>query len=692
MTLSTSTTSPPSALAPRNATPGGSLARARWWVALGVAMVTAAVFARGVNHPFVVLDDTAYVTENPDLRLGWSPEGVRRVLTSVVINTWHPLTMLSHLVDVTLYGFERPWGHHLTSVLLHAANAGLAFLVLGRLSGRWEAALAAALLWALHPLRVESVAWVAERKDVLSGFWFWIALGAYAWYAERPSPGRSAAVALAVALGLLAKPMLVTVPCLLLLLDVWPLGRTPLDWGRPGPAADSANPRGWVGLIVEKLPLFALVVGFSVMTYRTQSLVVQVSSQPWGDRLVHVVLAYGDYLRQTIWPAGLAVYYPRLPAGEQLGRATAAAAVLLVVSGGAWHVRRRAPWVAVGWCWFLGMLVPVVGFVQVGSQARADRYTYLPAAGLAWAVALSLDAVARVPAARRVLVGTLGGVLAILAGLTWRQLDTWRDSETVFRRALAVTERNVVMEEGLAQVLLARGAIDEGLAHYDRALAIQPSYARALYGKGYTLHRVGRWEEAAAAYAQAIEIGYHGYQTRLDYGRLLVDMERYADARHELDLALEMIPQSLDARLALGDALAGLGRDREAMRHYRQALDAVPNSAPTVERIAWLLAVSPDPEVRHPAEAERLAQAVVTATGGQDARALDTWAAALAAQGKFRQAIEGAEAARRLLSGPGDQAGPRGAEAIARRLELYRRGTAYPKPRSESAEPPGTAP
>jgi hypothetical protein len=404
-----------------------------------LALLTVLAFLPSLGNGYVLLDDPLYVTGNAKVRQGITGEGLAWALTANVANNWHPLTMLSHMVDVEVFGLA-PAGHHLTSLLLHLANVLLLFEALRRMTGAVFRSALVAAVFAVHPTRVESVAWIAERKDVLSGLFWMLALLAYLYYARRPSPGRYLLAGLSMALGLAAKPMLVTLPCVLLLLDLWPLGR-----------------RGLGRLILEKIPLFALSAASSVVTlhYQKASL-APLEALPWDLRLSNAAVSYVTYLGKAFLPRDLAVFYP-FPAQIPLWQALGSAALIIVLTGlAAWRIR-KSPWLLVGWLWFLGTLVPVIGLVQVGRQAMADRYTYLPFAGLFLAMVWGL---AELVAQRAVLRRALGvvAVLAvlILTAMTRSQARHWADSVTLFRHALAVTGDNDLARIGLAKALAAR--------------------------------------------------------------------------------------------------------------------------------------------------------------------------------------------------------------------------------------------
>jgi tetratricopeptide (TPR) repeat protein len=399
-------------------------------------------------------------------------------MTANVANNWHPLTLLSHMADVQLFGLH-PAGHHGTSLLLHAANALLLFAVLWRMTGApWRSWMVAAL-FAVHPTHVESVAWVAERKDVLSALFWILALGAWTAWTRRPSLGRYLLVTALMALGLAAKPMVVTLPFALLLLDLWPLDRLRLGWKR---------------LLLEKLPLLALSGVSSLVTLRyQQTSMVPLEVLPWTFRLANAAVSYAAYLGKTLFPWHLAVFYP-LPLAIPAWQVAGAAALLLAITALAVWRARRSPWLLTGWLWFLGTLVPVIGLVQVGRQAMADRYLYLPSIGLflglVWGIA---ELVKR----RSVLAALSTAILLSLAAATWVQVGYWRDSAALYRHALAVTRGNYVAHVGLAKALTAQRDWDGAAEQYRAALALRPEFREARLGLEAVLRAAGRGEDPA---------------------------------------------------------------------------------------------------------------------------------------------------------------------------------------------------
>jgi hypothetical protein len=456
----------------------GSAGRTTLLLGTALTLLTLAAWLPTLRNGFVNLDDGLYVTGNPHVRQGLTRESLAWAMTANVANNWHPLTLLSHLLDVQLFGLD-PAGHHATSLLLHLANVLLLFAVLTKMTARMTGApgrsAAVAALFAAHPAHVESVAWVAERKDVLSALCWLLAMAAYERYARRPSPGRYLLVALAMTLGLAAKPMVVTLPFALLLLDVWPLERLHLGWKRLG---------------AEKLPLFALSAVSSLITlhYQKTSL-APLDVLPWSFRLAGAAVSYVAYLGKLLLSRNLAVFYPvplEIPVWETAGAVTLIAAI---TAFSIWKAR-RAPWLLVGWLWFLGTLVPVIGLVQVGRQAMADRYTYLPSIGLFLAIVWG---VAELAGHRRVLLATATAVvIALLAVGTWRQAGYWKDSDALYRHALAVTRGNYLAHLGLAKALAAERDWNGAAGQYRAALALRPGLVEARSGLDAVLRAEGR--------------------------------------------------------------------------------------------------------------------------------------------------------------------------------------------------------
>ncbi len=462
----------------------GARSRTAWGIALALGLLVAAVYAPVRSFPFVVYDDKEFVTENPPVAAGLTADGVAWAFTRAHSGNYVPLTWLGHMLDVELFGFDAG-AHHVVNAVLHAAAAALLFAALLSLTGApWPSAFTAAL-FALHPAHVESVAWVSERRDTLSAVFWMLVLLAWARFVRAPGRGSYALVMLAFGLGLLAKPMLMTLPVVLLLLDRWPLGR--------------AEP--WPALVREKVPLFALaaaVAFVAVVAQRAGGAVASLAQVPLSSRVGNAVVAAARYLGVTLWPADLAVFYPfefEHPAWKVAG----AACLLGCVTAAALAARRRFPYLLVGWLWYAFTLFPVIGLVQVGSQGMADRYTYLPMVGLgiacAWGAA---DLAARWPRARAPLGALAIAVVAAWAVVARAQLQTWRDSVALFENALAVSGEHPVVHLNLGEAHEDAGRLDLARTHYERGLALAPGVAQLHLRLGALLSRVGDRTGAAS--------------------------------------------------------------------------------------------------------------------------------------------------------------------------------------------------
>ncbi len=548
-----------------------------------LALAVGLVFGQTVRHEFVNFDDNMYVYENPQVSRGLGAQGIAWVFTHSHGGNWHPLTGLSHMADCQLYGLNAG-GHHLTNVLLHAAAAVLLFLVLWRMTGGfWPSALAAAV-FAVHPLRVESVAWIAERKDVLSGLLFVLTLGAYVRYVRNPfSLGRYLLLLAVFALGLMAKPMLVTLPLVLLLLDYWPLGRMARAAADGSVAGGERSNRFSVPLrlVREKLPLLLVAVVFCVVTFWLQGNASALNTHlsVWW-RITNALVSYVTYLGQLFYPVGLAVFYPYPSGNPPVGKAIGALVVLACISVGVLACGRRCPYLLVGWLWYLGMLVPVIGLVQQGSQARADRFTYLPQIGLYVALAWGAADVCRSWPHRRWVCGAASAlVLAVLMGCAWRQTSFWCDSQTLWTHALACTTGNTRAHYNLGVDLADRNRTDEAMAQYRKALEIKPDFAEAHNNLGSALIDQGRFDEAIDHCRKALETQPDNAIIHACLGRALVSGHRFEEAIGHYRKALEINPDYADAYYFLGVALAHLGRLDEAIGRYRKSLEIQPNSA-----------------------------------------------------------------------------------------------------------------
>jgi tetratricopeptide (TPR) repeat protein len=558
--------------------PFWSSTRGRWLAAAILFAGTLLLFSRVAGHQFLLYDDGQYVAENARVAAGLSWSNVAWALGTLHFSNWHPLTWLSHMLDVQLFGMS-PGAHHLVNALLHALNAALLFLLLSRMTGAAGRSALVAALFAVHPLHVESVAWLAERKDLLSTLLGFLALWAYARYAERPGWWRYAAVLLLFAASLLAKAMWVTLPFLLLLLDLWPLRRL-----EPSPLADDPEgprlPRFGAGrLLHEKAPLLALSAASSAVTVVAQDRggALMGLELPFGARVANALVSYVQYLGKTLWPVDLAIFYP-LPAELPAWQVVGSAALLLVVTGIAVWRARRLPWLPVGWFWFLGMLVPVIGLVQVGAQAMADRYTYVPVVGLFLVAAWGGERLAQRWKVERPFQAAAAVLLLVLSVLTWRQLGTWRDHETVFRHAIAVTEGNARAHATLAVGLRSAGRLEEALAQVQEAIRLEPRSARHLVTLGTIYREMRRLPEAEQALRGAVERNPRLPMAWANLGEVEAELGRPDLAVAALEQAVRLDPQLAGSWSNLGVMYDRLGRSAEAREAFEAATRAGPDN------------------------------------------------------------------------------------------------------------------
>jgi tetratricopeptide (TPR) repeat protein len=589
--------SPPAAVAAPAA--AGSPRRRRWPLAAGLAALTLAVYLPVLGHGFVQFDDPAYVLENPGVRNGLTAESVRWALGARVVSHWHPLTVLSHQLDVALWGLA-PGGHHLTSLLLHTLATVLLFAWLSGATGRrWPSAWVAAL-FALHPTHVEAAAWVASRKDVLSGALWMAALAAYAAYARRPAALRWLATLALFALALTAKATALVLPAVMLLLDVWPLRRwralAPVEAAAVAAAVAAAGgsprlprPRSAGELLVEKLPFFALSAASAAIALGAAEASRFPVEHALPRRLALAAVALATYVRQTVVPRGLAIFYPLRhdPPAAEVALAVALLVAITLLAALLW---RRVPAVAVGWLWFLIAIAPVSGALQTRTQPIADRYTYVATVGLLLAAAWAGVALAeRRPATRRALAALAAATVVAVVPLTAAQLATWRDTESLFGHAARVTERNAVAHLNYGSALAARGQHAAALRELERAVAYAPELADAQAALGETAARLGRWEQALAALRRAVALAPDDPRFRLALAGALDSTGDLAGARRELAALLRLDPRSARAHYGLGAVLERGGDLAAAQRHYRaaHALDpTLPGLAQRLSRAA----------------------------------------------------------------------------------------------------------
>ena len=573
-------------------------------ICLLLAVVTVALYSPAFGHPFIFnYDDDLYVNNNSHVKAGLTWETVRWALTSTESSNWHPLTWLSHALDCTLYGLN-PHGHHVTNVLLHGMNAVLLFLLLMYATGATGRSFLVAALFAVHPFNVESVAWIAERKNVLSTFFFLLTLGAYGWYALKPDVKRYLVVAALFVFALASKPMVVTLPCVLLLLDYWPLGRI-LGWNQHSETAFPVPQAPFSRLVLEKLPLLALSAADCAVTiFAQRSSGAMRLVLPLGVRLENAIYAYALYVWKAFWPVWLAVFYPHPGARLALWKLGLAALFVLSVSVLAWRQRARQPYLLIGWLWFLGTLVPVIGLIQVGEQAIADRYTYIPLIGIfvmaVWGAADLADS-RQLSFRSRAKIAAI--VLAVFSLFASDQLRYWRSAVDLWAHAVDVTRDSFLAEEDLGAALLASDRYAESLPHFQKAVRLRPSDSGSHLNLAGGLALSDRPREAVLEYETAIpltsdpEMRLSAYST---LGKLYSQLGQYSKARTSYQEALRIDPQQTSARdglakvefsdairnvaespsgesyLRLGQVFQQEGRTPEAQAAYKQALKLNP--------------------------------------------------------------------------------------------------------------------
>ena len=602
--------------------------------------LTWAVFGQTFHHQFVNFDDPGYVISNAHVVAGLSWHSVIWAFTHVHSENWHPLTTMSHMLDCQLFGLNAG-AHHLVNVFWHSVAAVLLFVLLQQMTAEfWSSAFVAAV-FAIHPLRVESVVWIAERKDVLSGFFFMLTLLAYFYWTQKRTLGRYVVMSILFAFGLMSKPMLVTLPIVLLLLDYWPLRRIR--------RTENGGQKTIAQLVIEKIPLFALSVGSCVATLWAQGFALgSTELLPLKWRITNAVVSYFDYIRQMFWPVDLTPFYIHPENRLELWRLAVAATLLIGITAIVFVRRKKNPYLIVGWFWYLVMLVPVIGIIQVGLQGRADRYTYLPQIGLCVALVWLIRDLTKSYLSRRsdfakaemarkiLLVAAAAIVLGTLSILSWKQTTHWRDSETLWRNALAITPANDVANVGLGGILFVRGEIDEAIECYRRALWHRDGNAAAHYG----------------------------------LGKALVAKQKTDEAIFHFEKALEIQPDSITASNDLGVVFASKGEIANAIAAWRRTLSFDEDDPVAANDLAWVLATAADADLRDGKEALALAQRAIH-FGGENTYTLRALAAAQAENDQFEEAAKTANRGENLARKQGDAVM---AESLHDCAALFRRG------------------
>ena len=659
-------------------------------ICLALIATTLAVFGQTVLYDFVNFDDDLYVYAAPNIKAGLTINGIKLAFTSPHARNWHPLTTISHMLDYQVWGLQAG-GHHATSVVLHTIAVLLLFRVLQQMTGAlWKSALVAAL-FAVHPLHAESVAWISERKDVLSAVFFFLMLGAYVRYAHTPSIWRYLLVAVLFVAGLMSKPMLVSAPGILLLLDYWPLDRIPsrtLEASPPGVASTKAGgsksevDKEWSvsRVILEKVPLILLSLASCVITFVVQKRATgAIPPLPWRWRVENAVNSYVLYVWQTLWPARLAVFYPHPNDTLRAWEIILSLALLAGTTVAVIVIRRERSYLFTGWFWYVVMLVPVIGLVQVGEQGHADRYTYLPHIGLfllaVWGVA---DLTASRQLTSRIAFATAVVIIVALACQAFLQTRYWSNSETLWAHALAVTSDNDFAHNNLAYLLADRGELDAAISHFEAAARIRSRKTDKHYNAGSAfvevnladaLARKGRSDEAMLHYDQAIRLEPNYANAYYNRGNVLFAKGRIDEAITDWEKTLQLQPNDAGAHTCLGNALLRRGPLKEVISHYEMAVALDPQDPHSRNNLAWILATSSDARVRDGAKAVDLAQQAVALSGGREAQFVRTLAAAYAEIGRFADAIAAAQQAAVLASMHGKR---QLANHVEEDLALYR--------------------
>jgi tetratricopeptide (TPR) repeat protein len=548
-------------------------------VCLFLALTTLAVYWQVRNYDFVNIDDGSYVYENRHVQSGLALENAIWSFTAIHASNWHPLTSLSHMLDCQLFGMNPGW-HHLINLFLHILNTLLLFIVFRKMTGNlWQSAFVAAL-FAIHPLHVESVAWISERKDVLSTFFWLLTMWSYAWYVEHQRIDRYLLVFLFFILGLMSKPMLVTLPFVLILLDFWPLNRIQIEQ-----ADSSGSTKQWPILrriVLEKIPFLAIVLISSVITFLVQKHSGAVNSldmAPLFSRIANALVSYVGYIGKMVWPSSMAVLYP-FPHMIPWWKVAGAGFFLISISLLAIRGMKQRPYLAVGWFWYIGTLVPVIGLVKVGNHSMADRYTYIPFIGLfiiiAWGIS---EFVKRWRLVKTFLPVMAAAILFIFMAVTFYQVQYWENSIALFEHTLEVTSNNSIAHNNLGNALEKQGRVEEAIKHYMEALRVNPYSAEAHNNLGIALQAQGRVEEAIKHYMEALRVKPDDAKAHCNLGNAIKNQDRVEEAiKHYLE-ALRINPYSAEAHNNLGFALQGQGRVEEAIKHYMEALRIKPDYA-----------------------------------------------------------------------------------------------------------------
>ncbi len=554
-------------------------------ICIFIVIATLVVYWQVQNHEFLNYDDTEYVTGNLVVKTGLTGAGIFWIFTESYAANWHPVTLLSHMLDVELYGLN-PSGHHLTSLLFHIANSLLLFGVLLKMTGApWQSGLVATL-FALHPLNVESVAWIAERKNVLSTFFWFLTMWAYVDYVNKRGIRNYLPVLLFLVLGLMAKAMLITLPFVLLMLDFWPLGR----WGGLQKNAGNNDPIKNIKfslLIWEKIPFLIIAMGFGITIYRLAKeggALREMEAYSLSTRVSNAVVSYVTYLGKTFWPTKLSVFYPHPGNSLPVWKITVCAALLMLITFWVIKLRKTAPYLAFGWFWFLGTLAPVIQIVQGGSHAMADRFTYVALIGIFIMVAWGLpELLAKWRLGDKALTVLAGVGLPILMIMTWMQVSHWKNSITIFEHAIKVTDKEysnfAIAHNNLGHALIADGQNKEAIAQYRMAIKLKPDLVKAHFNLGHALTAEGRNEDAIAQYRMAIKLKPNYVAAQFNLAHALFTAGKTQASIFQYKRVIKLQPDLAGAHNNLGHALLADGKAEEAISHFMRAIKLQPDYA-----------------------------------------------------------------------------------------------------------------
>ncbi|MFV9644564.1 MAG: tetratricopeptide repeat protein [Desulfobacterales bacterium] len=629
------------------------------------------VYCQAIHLDFNNYDDNLYVTENQQVQAGLTVGGLYWAFTTGHASNWHPLTWLSHMLDCELYGLN-PMGHHWTNIQIHLTNTLLLFFILQYMTGAiWRSGFVAAL-FALHPLHVESVAWVAERKDLLCAFFWMLSVWAYLRYIIKPTTVRYILLIIFFICGLMSKPMIVTLPFTLLLIDFWPLSRLT----SPAHKEPASYCQTFISLVRGKIPLFALSAISSIITVIFQQhgkSIISLDFFPLSMRIANALISYLKYIEKMIWPVNLAVFYPyqKWPAVEVI----LSGSLLLCISALVILASRGRPYLTTGWLWYLGTLVPTVGLVQVGLQSMADRYTYIPLIGLFIIVVWGISDISSRWRRQNILFPLLSSIIFVsLMICTYFQVHHWKNSITLFTHALNVTRNNYIALCNMGQALEIQGRFDEAIPHYYKALEINPNYVDAYNNIGVALARKGDVKNAINHYYRALQINPDNAKAHNNLGAALACRGNDKDAIYHYNEALRIDSDYAGAYYNLGKIFVNQGKTKDAILHFQKALQKNPDMTQALYNLSWIVATSNDERFRNGKEAINLAEKLCKLQNYSQPLSLDALAAAYAEIGKFDRAVKVAQQglSMALMHGPEELA-----SGLTKRLQLYQAGIPY---------------